>query len=1172
MELKICTININGFRSKRKQLGINQFITQNMIDILLIQETYVNSNYIAQQIETILNIKNKCLWSFGSSNSKGTAIFINNENIKVEKFHADFYGRLIYVDFCFENFKNFRLINVYCPNDTTERKDFFDSISPFLTCAKNVILAGDFNFVENTEMDKVGGNLEKGMVWSKSFRNIIDKYSLNDVFRKLYPNKKTMTWFRKNVNKPNSNENYNFIGVRLDRFYMSNNLISSAKSIIISPCSYSDHDYVIMSLNQSSLLTYGKSYWKLNDELLEDDDFISAFKFFWGIISRSKTISLEWWDKTKEIIKSFCIDYSKGKNKQLYGELKQLKKQYNSLNLKVESDIHIFNEIKEKIKVIDKHLLSGSIIRSKANILECNENPSRYFFQKEVNLAKKKTVHSIKCNNNIYTNSEDILTSFRSFYQNLYSEEPVDRSLNSLFLDNLPQVDISDNFILKQKIEKHEVFAALKAMKPNKSPGSDGLSSSFYLKFFDIFGDLLTELINLSYDQGSLSDSQKLSYITLICKDDAQSDDMKCYRPISLLNIDYKIISKIISTRLSNILPQLINADQTCSVKGRSIFDNLHLIRNVIDYIDQKNLPACFICLDQEKAFDRVSWSYMYDTLLAFGFDENFIKWIKLLYTDISSSVIVNNFISPSFSVRRGVRQGCSLSPLLYVLCFEPFAQKIRTLDEIKGLKLPGSKSELKLSIYADDSTGIFTTKSSMQKYFYWIDLFGRVSGSKINLGKSKGMYLGKWKDRSDHPFGISWIKSHKILGYFFGSGFSCDDVWSKIFLKFDRTLNLWKNRQLSFKGKSTVLNSLCLSKFLYYAAGNIVPSHYETLLQRSSFRFIWNSKYEPVARNTLYLDFYEGGLNVPNLKLKCHSLYLSHLQKLINNHEAKWTYFAKYWVGLYLRKLNPSLGSNSFPHSEYVPPFYKICLSVFNKLLDICPDFSFDTASSKVFYKVLISDICLVPKIQKICPTIDFKPIWRNIYQSFIDPSVRNIMFKLCHDVVFVNYYLFNKNISKDKKCPLCKNTETVSHLFLECSTFSPLNKIVLFLLRRTSNNKIKFSEKTFKYFELPPVEKYVKQLSLILLSESRHIIWTCRNLAKHENKNISSFQVVSKFLNKLKLRILADKKRLSFESFVELWCVTGGLCALDLTEDKIIFHRELDIRNYFQTQIVNT
>ena len=109
----------------------------------------------------------------------------------------------------------------------------------------------------------------------------------------------------------------------------------------------------------------------------------------------------------------------------------------------------------------------------------------------------------------------------------------------------------------------------------------------------------------------------------------------------------------------------------------------------------------------------------MYSALAAFGFDENFIKWIKLLYTDISASVIVNNFISSSFSVNPGVRQGCSLSPPLHVICFEPFAYEIRNSEDIKGLELPGTDEQVKLSIYADDSTGIFTSDSSMHKYIY---------------------------------------------------------------------------------------------------------------------------------------------------------------------------------------------------------------------------------------------------------------------------------------------------------------------------------------------------------------------------------------------------------------------------------------------------------------------
>ena len=1168
MDLVISSLNINGFRSNQKQRLVKQFIDQNKIDILLLQETFVDNLRLAKSIESTLELENKIIWNFGKPDSCGVAILLIRNGIQIENFHLDILGRVIRLDFNTDGFTNFRLINAYFPSESSDRLEFLSTFSQYLSGAKNLILGGDFNFIMDPNLDKIGGNLSKGTIGSKAFKVLAEKFSLIDTFRHLFPKQKAVTWSRSNVGTGNNTVNYDIIGTRIDRFYISRLICTSVTSFETLPCTFSDHNFIQINLATNSGINIGKSYWKFNEDLLEDDNFLRAFEYFWKLISRTDNITLDWWDYIKEQIKLFCIDYSKSRNRNKFGELKKLKKEFNNLDLGSVSNLHILNGIKLKCKDIESNMLKGTIIRSKAKIIEENESPSNYFFQKEASKGKKKIIKSISHNNHTYNTSQDILTCFRSFYETLYSDEPVDTSLNSLFLDDLPNIDHSDNLFLERKLEKDEILQALKDMKPNKSPGSDGLTSAFYLKFFHLFGNILCDIINLAYETGEMSDSQKRSYITLICKDETRGDEMKCYRPISLLNIDYKIISKTITNRLGKVLPKIIGIDQTCSVKGRSIFDNLHLIRNVMDYVDQKNLTASFICLDQEKAFDRVSRSYMFDTLRAFGFSDNFLRWIRLLYTDISSSVIINNHISDSFPIERGVRQGCSLSMPLYVICFEPFAHKIRNLEDIKGLQMPGSASEVKLSLYADDSTAILTTETSIQKYFYWVKLFGKVSGAKVNYEKSKGLYLGKWKTRSDHPFGISWIKSHKILGYLFGTGFSNDDVWSKIFLTIDKTLNLWTSRKLSFKGKSTVLNSLCLNKILYYAAANPIPSHYITLFERRFFRFIWNSTFEPITRKTLYLDFNQGGLKIPCLKLKSSAFYLNHLQKLINNYEAKWTYFAKYWTGLHLKKFNTSFASNSYPHSEYIPIFYKICMSILDSFIETNADVNFNSFHKKMFYKVLLHDITVPPKIETVCPNIDFKQVWSNFNAPYIDPDVRNTFWKLCHDVIYVNYYLFHRRISKVNTCPLCNKIETVSHLFLECSVFSPLNKIVLFFLRKVTRNKITFSEKTFRFFELPALSKLEKQICLIILSESRHIIWINRNFAKHEAKNITDFGVVSIFLNKLKLRILSDKSRMSFEDFIESWCLFG-FCTLDLTSDTLNFNPILNIKRYFQTNL---
>ena len=1160
MVLKLASININGLRSNLKQSSVKDFILQNKPDILLLQETFVDNSFLAKSIEQNLGLDMRCIWNFGKGNSCGVAIFLLNNNISIDNFHCDFFGRIIRLDFSMDNFTNFRVINAYFPTEPRDRKEFIDSYSQYLIGAKHLILGGDFNFILDSNLDKIGGNLEEGMVGSKLFKPILVNFKLIDAFRYLFPTKRTVTRCR--------NTKVGMVGTRLDRFYIS----SVIKDLLIGydtlPCSCSDHDFVVMNLacnSGNNGISFGKSYWKFNDDLLNDSDFVSSFELFWKLISRTENVTLDYWDKIKEYIKEFCIDFSTSKNKNLYGELKRLKKQYNSLNLKDMSDFNTFNEIKSRVKDIEDKLFKGSIIRSKAKCLENNEKPSSYFFQKEVSQAKSKTVKSVRHNNHTYTNSKDILNCFESFYSELYKEEPVDASLNHLFLDHLPQVTPDDNLFLGRYIEKSEILKALQAMQPNKSPGCDGLSSSFYLKFFHLLGDTLYSVINLAYENGELSHTQKLSYITLICKDETRADEMKCYRPISLLNIDYKVISKVIANRLGNILPSIIGIDQTSAIKGRSIFDNIHLLRNVIDYIEQKDVAACFICLDQEKAFDRVSWSFMLDTLVAFGFDDNFLKWVKLLYTNISSSVIVNNHISDNFPILRGVRQGCSLSPLLYVLCFEPFANKIRNLDEIKGLKMPGTNLEVKQTIYADDDTTILTSETSASKFFYWLKLFSRISGSKVNYDKTFGMFLGKWKNRSDHPFGISWVKSHKILGYTFGPESDTDEFWAGIFLKFDKTLNLWSKRQLSFKGKSTVLNSLGLAKILYFAAASEIPSHYETLLQRSAFRFVWNSKYEPIARNTLYLDYLQGGLKIPNFRLKCEAMFLCHLQKLVCNYKANWTFFAKYWIGMQLRKFNQSFASNSIPHSEYVPPFYESCLNVLRKVIKLHPDFSFDSNKSKHYYTMLLNENKCRPKIESVLPTVDFRCVWKSLNSNCIDPVVRDTSFRICHEVLYVNYYLFIKHISKTKACPFCANVETLNHLLIECKLVKPLIKIVLLLLRKLTSGKIVLSELIFKFSVLPDSPKRIQEISLILLSELRYVIWINRNLVKHENKQITSYSLVANFLGRIKFRILVDRAKLSSNSFVDNWSKYNIFCNIDLYGE-VEFHSNLNVDTYFQ------
>ena len=180
---------------------------------------------------------------------------------------------------------------------------------------------------------------------------------------------------------------------------------------------------------------------------------------------------------------------------------------------------------------------------------------------------------------------------------------------------------------------------------------------------------------------------------------------MKNWRPLILLNCDYKIASKAIASRIKTFLPKLISDDQTGFIKGRCISENKRLLDSVIKFTEGKKIPGLLLFLYFERAFDTLGWSFINKTLQHFGFGPLLLNWIKLFYCNIESCILNNGWASNFFKLSRGVRQGCPLSPYLFILSVEVLAEAIRKKQKIKGTEINGN--EFKLSQYADDTTRI---------------------------------------------------------------------------------------------------------------------------------------------------------------------------------------------------------------------------------------------------------------------------------------------------------------------------------------------------------------------------------------------------------------------------------------------------------------------------------
>ncbi|CAM2096636.1 unnamed protein product [Caretta caretta] len=228
----------------------------------------------------------------------------------------------------------------------------------------------------------------------------------------------------------------------------------------------------------------------------------------------------------------------------------------------------------------------------------------------------------------------------------------------------------------------------------------DGLTVKFYRVFWDVLGQDLVIVWAESLQSGVLPLSYRRAVLALLPKK-GDLRDLRNWHPDSVLSMDYKIVAKAISLWLGSVLADVIHPDPTYTVPDRSIFDNLFLVRDLLELRRRESLSFALLSLDQEKAFDRVDHGYLLNTLRAFGFGPQFVGFLRMLYASAECLVKLNWTLTEPVSFGRGVRQGCPVSGQLYALAIEPFLCLLRR--RMTGLVLWEPELRLVLSAYADD-------------------------------------------------------------------------------------------------------------------------------------------------------------------------------------------------------------------------------------------------------------------------------------------------------------------------------------------------------------------------------------------------------------------------------------------------------------------------------------
>ena len=415
-----------------------------------------------------------------------------------------------------------------------------------------------------------------------------------------------------------------------------------------------------------------------------------------------------------------------------------------------------YEAAKEELKTIYEHKRKEAIFRSKVKWLEQGEKPTKYFFNLEKTNYEKKLIREVKLEDGVITSEpKRIEKELENFYSNMYASksspnnEPQgeNKSFES-FVEGIeiPQLNVEERDSLEHDFTFEELKEAVSSFSDNKTPGEDGFTKEFYESFYDLIWSDLLNSYNAAFQSGSLSISQRRGIITLIPKADGDLSELSNWRPISLLNIDYKILTKALAKRIEKYLPKLINSDQTGFVKGRYIGQNIRLLSDIMEYLDAKKTSGLLLFIDFEKAFDSLEWDFVAKTLKVFNFGPNVKRWISMFYSGVQSAVMNGGFLTNYFNISRGVRQGCPLSPLLFILAAELLAIKIRQEPNCRGISLPDDQ-EVKISQFADDTTIVTKNAESLKPYLQILDHFGSISGLKLNKKKTKAMWIGSMKE-----------------------------------------------------------------------------------------------------------------------------------------------------------------------------------------------------------------------------------------------------------------------------------------------------------------------------------------------------------------------------------------------------------------------------------------
>jgi len=1030
--LNIFSLNCQGFGPKLNDI-LNSFY-KFQIDILFLQETFNIPTKIQERLslehpDLTLNFKHSGI------PTQGGIGYLAKKTIKIEPIPtpSPFSERFSKFKITHGNL-TIEILNLYAPAGSGQgNADFYKNINRFFIPKKDtpILILGDFNFVQNPEKDRSKASIaykNESDISRQIFSEIASARKLIDAYRHFFPNGVGYTHFNKGCG----------IHSRLDRLYMHQDYSHLLTKFHPPTNMISDHFLIGLSLTNSPPPKWGFGHPKMNHFYLKLPISHLSIEELFGNYNLAKEFNdpINNWANYK---KDFWATYKKI----VGGYHANRKIRLEELYKKDQKDNEITNEI-FKILNLPNELKKSSGSSYFEGVAEEDFLP--LYNKSMAKRNSEKNINAIIENEIEITDKDNIINTVRNYYKDLYtSSSPLKADMDNFLDIPLPKIERAQAAAMDAFITPDEVRKAIAGSHTGKTPGPDGIPMEFYRDHTDRVAPLLAEVYNNILLRGEAHPDFNKSITTLLYKGKGVRKELKNWRPISLLNCDYKILTKVIASRISPVLPDLINPDQTCGIPGRNSFENLFNVSAVYDQFVDSNQKALIVTFDQEKAFDRLEHTYIEEVLKRFGFPDGVLKWYRIINKNAKAQININGHLSDPIDITRSVRQGCPWSMILYVLGIEPLGRRIDNDPDIKGVRTINTQNEFKKSQYADDSTPVLRDVKSYFLVKKLFEFFGKASGSKINDSKTKILPIGKWSNLDLRPIENLIKPSIEILGVSFGPNLDLLN-WPATLAKCHGILTSWSSKYLTIKSKIYIVNTFVLSNIWHIARVISIKLTQINELQTAICRFIWGGFLESVCRETSYLHPLKGGLGVPSIKSKIEAFYLQRLvyAKLKLEARPTWVGHLIYHHGFTLRVIDPGFALNCYRRRVITATIDPSILSPLSAqpLDHLLSARGYDPRvwtqkKTRPFYDILISNH--TPRVMVQRPRYPWRKIWTNVWKSSeFNRFERQFLFLQFHEAL-PTIHKHTPSIPSldpiDGLCPFCRTyTETNEHLFFRC------------------------------------------------------------------------------------------------------------------------------------------